>query len=184
MIPLKGKLRGKVRRKFVAVAAFRMSIIPIAFFLYGTTIGAESVPRPLDTEEREIRGLVPVVRLFCAPCLDRYAQELYPRSLWWELRDIDQATVTRSERWNRRRTGALTIPPPIVVPSDSSEHLVLMIDGAVFYTEHVYVRVAEVWVNLAWYLGLPQDRALPTLPGYIRVERAPPRGEPDAEMLF
>jgi hypothetical protein len=129
----------------------------------------------------QVRGVIPVVRLFCAPCLDRYAQELRPRTLWWERVDGNGGVVLRSETWDRRRSGSLSVPLP---PPDreagtgTPTALVLRIDGEAFRADYVYLRIGETWTNLAWYLGLPYGEALPTLESYIRVERAPPRVDP------
>lgn len=133
---------------------------------------------PLSAEEPDaLNGLVPVLRLFCAPCMDRYAQEYRPTSLWWEQRDGDGETIASSRRWERRREGSLAIPAPLEAAGGSS--LVLLIEGSVFEPAHVYVLLDERWTNLAWYLGLPEDQALRQLSTFIRVEQAPPRVDPD-----
>lgn len=148
-----------------------------------------STPDDVRVAPDAVRGLAPVIRLFCAPCLDRYAQEYRPRTLAWELRDIDDTAIARSRVWERRVDGALSVPavpkipaspaePARLDPGDDSVRLVLLLDDAAFDPAHVYVLLDDVWTNLAWYLGLPEDRALPTLGGFIRVERAPPAGEP------
>lgn len=134
-------------------------------------------------EPDAIRGLIPVIRLFCAPCFDRYAQEYRPRTLTWQWRNADD--IARSRVWTRAREASLAIPAlpdRFDAAADdaiiSGARLTLLIDDAEFDPAQVYVFVDQRWINLAWYLGLPEDRALPTLSDYIRVERAPPQGDP------
>jgi hypothetical protein len=54
----------------------------------------------------------------------------------------------------------------------------LIINGTGFDPATVYVFVEGQWVNLAWYIGLPTSRALPSLPPYIPVQAAPIPDEP------
>lgn len=141
-----------------------------------------------------LRGLVPRVRLFCGPCFDGYAQEVWVRSLRWEQ-------TAPEDGWTRRR-GAMFVPPvpaelsapagpggaaqsgtaaPSERPADPERAPTLLINEAVFDPATVYVRHGDEWVNVAITLGLPGRRALPTLPPYIQVQQAPipeePRGE-------
>lgn len=170
--------------------------LALPLLLAGAAVALSAQGRSTPDDARvapdAVRGLVPVIRLFCAPCIDRYAQEFRPQSLAWELRDADGAVIARSRVWERRREGALSVPaipvahdvpaspaePARLYPGDGDVRLVLLLDGAAFDPAHAYVFVNDVWTNLAWYLGLPEDRALPTLSDFIRVERAPPAGEP------
>lgn len=121
-----------------------------------------------------LRGLVPRVRLFCAPCFDEYAQEVWVRSLRWEGADD-------ADTWTRRR-GAMFVPPVPPLPQGSADWApALLINGAAFDPVTVYVRHGDEWVNVAIALELPGRQALPTLPSYISVQQAPipeePRGE-------
>ncbi len=127
-----------------------------------------------------LRGLLPIVRLYCAPCFDRYAQELRPRTVDWAVFDHAEEIIANSRRWERRAEGALAIP---ALPSTPGEVL-LRIDGAVFDPAYVYVRIDERWTNLAWALDLPNDQALPHLEDYISVQRAPPEAEPGPDDAF
>lgn len=130
-----------------------------------------------------LRGLLPRVRLFCSPCFDSYAQELWVRSLRWERTSID-------EGWTRRR-GVMFVPPVPVEqprgtglpeqPSSTESYPELVINGATFDPATVYVRLGDEWVNVAITLGLDGRRALPTLPAYIQVQQAPIPGEPIGE---
>ena len=125
-------------------------------------------PYQLSADSPILRGLIPRIRLFCAPCFDRYAQELWVRSLWWN-------DTPRDDRWYRAR-GAMYVPA--IPESLTDDMLELKINGTSFDPATVYVFLEGEWVNLAWSIGLPTSRALPSIPPYIPVQAAPIPGEP------
>ena len=154
--------------------------IAIVMALAAAAIPAAAQAPGVSESGHGLRGLVPRVRLFCGPCFDEYAQEVWVRSLRWERTAIEDG-------WTRPQ-GAMFVPPLQPEPAVQLERRIapertpmIVINDAVFDPATVYVRHRDEWVNVAIALGLAGRRALPTLPPYIPVQQAPipeePRGE-------
>jgi hypothetical protein len=142
---------------------------------FGTPNESGSIPSSIAT--------IPRIRVFCSPCIDSYAQEIFPRSVAWGSDRVDAAVAPG---W-RREDGALRIARPFTVErgapdgagrtgAEARSAATLLIDGGAFDPATVYVFVDDSWQNLAILFDLPAERALPTLESYIPVQRAPIQG--------
>ena len=122
-----------------------------------------------------ITGAPAVVRLFCGPCYDRYAHQMMVRTVAWGV-DATGEPEPSGTVWDRSQSGTLRIqsPPPLT----ENETLVLLLNGETFMPANVYAYFDGEWRNVAVHFGLPSSSVLPTLPPYIRVERAPFRETP------
>ena len=154
------------RRLGAGASVLMLALVPVLMMASGAPAYGQSAT---GAPAAALRGLVPRVRLFCSPCFDDYAQELWVRSIGWPG-DTPERTWTRSR-------GAMWVVEP---PTGEAAPRVL-INGSAFDPTIVYVFTDGEWVNLAVLLGLPPHRALPTLPGYIQVEAAPIRGDPTGD---
>lgn len=134
-------------------------------------------PDPTPAEpgrDKEITGALPLVRLFCSPCYDRYAHQMAARTLSWGVEAKEEeppAPRPVGPLWERRSSGALRIPPP--PPIEPEERRVLLINDSRFEVSHVYVFLDGAWQNVAIHMGLEDGGAMSELPGYIRIEKAP-----------
>jgi hypothetical protein len=156
----------------------------IWYFLLPLAVVSTIDPAPAFAPEENLLE-TRIIRLFCSPCFDRYAQELRVDDLRWDRADgADQ--VEPEGGWTAPgapgravASGSVgadrgaTVDPGVDV-ADPAPQWFLVADGTSLDPAIVYVRVDGEWINLAVLAGLPAPGALPVLPAYITVS-PPPR---------